>query len=124
MSDERFAIALNIQSGADRYECHVDTNPIEGLLYVTTHREGEGGELVVSNLGEVHSIEVVDRDASVVEPKAGHLLFFDGRYHSHYVRPLADPTALRVVVAMNYYVPSCAELKRPLDLNRHLTGHD
>src|SRR6266542_1657180 len=97
MSDERFAIALNIQSGADRYECHVDTNPIEGLLYVTTHREGEGGELVVSNLGEVHSIEVVDRDASVVEPKAGHLLFFDGRYHSHYVRPLADPTALRVV---------------------------
>ena len=31
-----------------RYECHVDSNPIEGLLYLTEHPEGNRGELVVS----------------------------------------------------------------------------
>lgn len=122
MSDLRFAIALSMQSGRDRYECHVDTNPIEGLLYVTTHREGEGGELVVSNRGQPRSVEEVDADATIVEPKAGYLLFFDGRSHSHYVRPLRDPQDIRVVAAMNYYVPSCPEGHRPPDLNKHLSG--
>jgi len=124
MSDSRFAMTLNVQTGLDRYECHVDTNPIEGLLYATTHREGEGGELVVSNQGEAHSVEEVDKDATIVEPKAGYLLFFDGRYHSHYVAPLKDPNTMRIVVAMNYYLPSWPEEKRPVDLNRHLAGHD
>jgi hypothetical protein len=120
MSDERFGIALNIQTGTDRYECHVDSNPIEGLLYATTHREGEGGELIVANVGEARSVEEVESDPTVVEPKAGYLLFFDGRRHSHYVRQLAEPETVRVVVAMNYYVPSCAEEVRPFDLNAHL----
>jgi hypothetical protein len=123
MSDNHFAVALNVQTGPDRYECHVDTNPIEGLLYVTTHREGEGGELVVSNRGEAQSVEEVDADSTIVEPKAGYLLFFDGRHHSHYVASLKDPTAVRIVVAMNYYVPSWPEEKRPTDLNKHLSGY-
>jgi 2OG-Fe(II) oxygenase superfamily len=123
MSDPSFALALNVQSGSDRYECHVDTNPIEGLLYVTTHREGEGGELVISNRGQAHSVEEVDEDASVLEPKAGYLVFFDGRNHSHYVTSLKNSTELRVVVGMNYYVPSWPESRRPADLNRHLSGY-
>lgn len=122
MSNSQFAIALNIQTGSERYECHVDTNPIEGLLYATTHREGEGGELLVSNRGEAKSIEEVDADATIVEPKAGYLLFFDGRRHSHYVASLKDPNSIRVAVAMNYYVPSWPEQMRPADLNTHLLG--
>jgi hypothetical protein len=122
MSDLSHGCVLNVQRGESRYECHVDTNPIEGLLYATTHREGEGGELVVSNRGDVPSIAEVDADATVIEPKAGHLFFFDGRGHSHYVAPLRDARAVRVVVAMNFYVPSCPEASRPPDLNAHLAG--
>lgn len=124
MADPNFAITLNVQTGNTRYECHIDTNPIEGLLYLTTHREGEGGELVVSNRGEAQSIEEVDEDATIIEPKAGYLLFFDGRHHSHYVAPLKAPNAMRVVAAMNYYIPSCPEETRPADLNRHLSNRE
>jgi hypothetical protein len=123
MSDRQFAVALNVQSGTDRYECHVDTNPIEGLLYATTHREGEGGELVVANRPNARSVEEVDLDATIVEPKAGYLIFFDGRHHSHYVKSLRNSVGPRVVVAMNYYVPSWPEDRRPQDLNKHLSGY-
>ncbi|MFF0492246.1 2OG-Fe(II) oxygenase [Nocardia sp. NPDC004068] len=124
MADERFAVVLNVQRGHERYECHVDTNPIEALLYCTSHFSGEGGELVVSNLGDVHSIEEVEKDCAVIEPRAGQLVFFDAREHSHYVRPLTDSGAVRVVAAMNYYTESHPEQVRPIDLNRHLTGQD
>lgn len=123
MCDRAFGIALNIQTADDdRYECHVDSNPIEGLLYVTSHREGEGGELVVANHEGASNVEEVDAHAAVIEPKAGHLVFFDGRRHSHYVRRLTVPDSMRVVAAMNYYVPSCPEEHRPRDLNLHLLG--
>ena len=33
-----YAVNLNIQKGADmRYECHVDSNPLQGVFYITTH---------------------------------------------------------------------------------------
>ena len=125
MSDPRFGVVLNIQSDGDRYENHVDTNPLEGLLYCSSHPEGDGGELVISNRGDVHSIEEVDADASVIYPVAGHLVFFDARFNSHYVRPLRDASHTRIVAAMNYYTPQFPEeVVRPSDLNRHLTGHD
>lgn len=125
MSDDRFAVVLNIQRGTERYECHVDTNPIEGLLYCTSHLPGDGGELVVSNRGDVRSTDEIDADCAIIEPRAGHLVLFDARHHSHYVRPLTAPGAVRVVAAMNYYTESSPEwLVRPSDLNRHLTGQD
>ncbi|MEU7138133.1 2OG-Fe(II) oxygenase [Nocardia sp. NPDC046473] len=125
MLDDRFSMVLNIQRETERYECHVDTNPIEGLLYCTSHYPGDGGELVVSNRGDVGSIEEVDEDCAIIEPRAGYLVFFDARYHSHYVRRLTDPSNVRIVAAMNYYTESCPEWKvRPSDLNRHLSGHD
>jgi hypothetical protein len=122
MGDPHFGIVFNVQRGSDRYECHIDTNPIEGLLYCTSHPEGAGGELVVSNRGDVSSVEDVDADATIVEPKAGYLVFFDGRHHAHYVRQLRNQDGLRVVAAMNFYVPSCPEASRPKDLNLHLDG--
>jgi len=39
-----YGAVLNVQRGQSmRYECHVDSNPIEGLLYVTDHPKGAGG---------------------------------------------------------------------------------
>lgn len=119
--DQRYAINLNIQIGSGlRYECHVDSNPLEGLLYVTTHPPGSGGELVVSNLGDVSGVDLVRANAARVYPVSGHLLFFDARHHCHYVEPLHDGSGIRVAVAMNFYTASCSETDRPGDLNRHL----
>lgn len=112
---------LNVLRGnAMRYECHVDSNPIEGLLYITDNPPGTGGELVVANSQDARSVEDVDRDASVIYPVAGNLIFFDGRRFAHYVRPLKSASGLRVVLAMNYYTESSPESARPKDLDRHL----
>ena len=123
--DMRYGINLNVQLGNEhRYECHVDSNPIQGLLYVTDHPSGTGGELVVSNCGDVCGIDEVDRDATRIYPSAGYLIFFDARQSTHYVSPLRRSEDMRVVVAMNFYTPSSPESARPADLNHHLFGTD
>jgi len=66
--DQRYAVVMNVQEGGDRYECHVDTNPIEALLYVTDHPRGTGGELVVANNENAASVEEVDEDCSILYP--------------------------------------------------------
>jgi hypothetical protein len=119
--DRRYAVVMNVQEGVDRYECHVDTNPIEGLLYVTDHPIGSGGELVVANNVDARSVEEVDEDCSVVYPTSGQLVFFDARRFPHYVRALRR-SALRVAVGMNYYTDDCPEETRPQDLNDYLYG--
>ncbi len=119
--DDRYAINLNIQQGTEmRYECHVDSNPIEGLLYVTTHYEGEGGELVVSHDPNALGPSEIEKNCARFYPQKGDLLFFDARDYPHYVTPLTFPGAYRIVVAMNFYTPSCTEEMRPSDLNKHL----
>jgi len=116
---------LNIQTGKSmRYEAHVDSNPIEGLLYVTDHPRGSGGELVVANVPTANSVAEIDADSSIVYPTAGNLVFFDARRFPHYVAPLKKPRGIRVVVAMNFYTPSCPESSRPDDLDGHLFGYD
>lgn len=120
--DQRIGINLNVQRYGGRYEAHVDSNPIEGLLYVTTHPPGTGGELAVSNIESAVGLSEIDATASHVYPIAGQLIFFDARRHPHYVKPLRIPGSLRVVVAMNFYTPECGELDRPPDLNAHLFG--
>lgn len=120
-----YGVVLNVQRGsAMRYECHVDSNPIEGLLYVTEHPPGTGGDLVVANRTAASSVEDVDADCSVVYPQRGNLLFFDARRFPHYVRPLTDPQGIRIAVAMNFYTPSCPESARPGDLTGHLFGYE
>jgi hypothetical protein len=121
-NDRRYAVVMNVQEGADRYECHVDTNPVEALLYVTDHPRGTGGELVVSNNVNARSVEEVDKDCSVLYPVAGQLVFFDARRFPHYVRALESP-GLRMAVGMNYYTDETPEETRPQDLNEYLYGN-
>lgn len=116
------AAVLNVAfNDGGRYECHVDTNPIEGLLFATDHPRGSGGDLVIANSSVASSPQEVDSDCSIIRPESGKLVLFDGRMHAHYVRPLiTDP--VRVVVAMNFYTPGCSEEDRPEDLDSYLLG--
>jgi len=117
-----YAINLNIQWGEGMiYECHVDSNPVQAMLYTATLHPKDGGALVVSHDPSARSIHEVDRDCIKLYPKAGHMLLFDARRHAHYVQPMAEGHA-RVAVAMNYYTSDCPESARPADLSKHLFG--
>jgi hypothetical protein len=119
--DDRYGIVLNIQRGTMmRFECHVDSNPLSGLLFCTDHPAG--GELVFAHDPAAADVVAVERDCSVIRPHAGHLIFFDGRRYPHYARPLVSPSDLRIVAVMNYYTESCPESTRPPELNRHRFG--
>ena len=121
--DERYGTVLNVQYGTRmRFECHVDSNPLSGILFCTDHDLGAGGELVFAHDGKAESIAEVDASCSVLRPQAGHLIFFDGRFTPHYVRPLTSDGDVRVVAVMNYYTRSVPESTRPPELNRHLYG--
>jgi hypothetical protein len=121
--DERYGLILNVQRGTTmRFECHVDSNPVTGLLFCTDHPAGAGGELVFGHDPAAASIAAVERHCSVIRPHAGHLIFFDGRRYPHYARPLRGESDLRVVAVMNFYTESYPESTRPLELNRHLFG--
>lgn len=121
--DDRYGIVLNVQRGTMmRFECHVDSNPLTGLLFCTDHRVGTGGELVFAHDPAASDVDAVERDCSVLRPQAGHLIFFDGRQHPHYARPLIREPQVRVVAVMNFYTDSCPESTRPPELNRHLFG--
>jgi hypothetical protein len=121
--DERYGVVLNVQRGtAERFECHIDSNPLTGLLFCTNH--AAGGELVFAHNPDAASIDEIERDCSVIRPRAGHLIFFDARRHPHYARPLITESDRRVVAVMNFYTESCPESTRSRELNRHLYGND
>jgi hypothetical protein len=123
--DDRYGVVLNVQHGTNmRFECHVDSNPMTGILFCTDHPEGAGGELVVSNQSGAAGIAEIEQDCSVIRPSAGQLIFFDGSKHPHYARPLSSESAMRVVAVMNFYTESRPESTRPPELNRHLFGPD
>jgi hypothetical protein len=121
--DDRYSVVLNVQRGNTmRFECHVDSNPMTGLLFCTDHTAGTGGELVFGNDPAASDIDTVERDCSVIRPHAGHLIFFDGRQHPHYARPLVSESDVQIVAIMNFYTESCPESTRPPELNRYLFG--
>jgi hypothetical protein len=121
--DYRYGVVLNVQRGTTmRFECHIDSNPFTGVLFLTDHLAG--GELVFAHDAEAADVAAVERDCSAVRPHAGHLIFFDARRHPHYARQLATASDLRVVAVMNFYTESCPESTRPRELNRHLYGDD
>lgn len=120
-ADDRYGVVLNVQRGTSmRFECHVDSNPLTGVLFCTDH--AAGGELVVAHDTAATDISAVERDCSVIRPQAGHLVFIEGRGHPHYARPLGASGDMRVVAVMNFYTKSCPESTRPRELNRHLYG--
>lgn len=117
------AVVINVQRGTNmRYECHVDTNPLSGLLYVTSHGPSDGGELVVANRADAVGVEGISRDCKLIYPESGKLIIFDARDHPHFVRPLSDQFGVRVVVVMNFYTSSCPESSMPTDLTLHMFG--
>jgi 2OG-Fe(II) oxygenase superfamily len=119
--DDRYGVVLNVQRGQSmRFECHVDSNPLTGLLFCTDHESG--GELVVARDTRAVSRAAIERDCSVIRPRAGQLIFFDARVYPHYARPLTEDHDMRVVAAMNFYTRSCPESTRSEALNRHLYG--
>jgi hypothetical protein len=119
--DDRYGVVLNVQRGTGmRFECHVDSNPLTGLLFCTDHPAG--GELVIGHDGRAADVASVERDCTAVRPHAGHLIYFDARHHPHYARPLAVAADTRIVAVMNFYTASCPEATRPPPLNRHLYG--
>ncbi len=121
--DDRYGIVLNVQRGTTmRFECHIDSNPLTGLLFCTDHPAGAGGELVFAHDPDAADVDAVERACSVIRPHAGHLIFFDGRCHPHYARSLTSGSQLRIAAVMNFYTASCPESTRPLELNRHLYG--
>jgi hypothetical protein len=121
--DYRYGIVLNVQRGTGmRFECHVDSNPLTGLLFCTDHPAGAGGELVFAHDPDAADIEAVERDCSVIRPHPGHMIFFDGRRYPHYARALRSESDVRIVAVMNFYTQSCPESTRPPELNRHLFG--
>jgi hypothetical protein len=122
-ADCRYGVVLNVQRGAAmRFECHVDSNPLSGLLFCTDHLAGGGGDLVVANDVSAVGVAAIERDCAVIRPHAGQLIFFDGSRHPHYARALASESDTRVVAIMNFYTWSRPESTRPPELNRHLYG--
>jgi hypothetical protein len=123
-SDNRYGVVLNVQQGKTmRFECHVDSNPVTGLLFFTEHPDG-GGELVVANDPEAVGVDALEENGSVIRPQKGQLIFFDGKSYPHYARTLWSNGDVRVVAVMNFYTQSCPESARPSGLNRHLFGQD
>jgi hypothetical protein len=119
--DDRYGVVLNVQRGTEmRFECHVDSNPLTGLLFCTDH--ASGGELVVARDHGAEGVAAVDQDCSVIRPHAGHLIFFDARRYPHYARVLTADSDTRIVAVMNYYTESYPETTRPRELNEHLYG--
>ena len=124
-ADYRYGVVLNVQRGASmRFECHVDSNPLTGLLFCTDHPAGGGGDLVVANDVSAVGVAAIEQDCAVIRPHAGQLIFFDGSRHPHYARALASESVTRVVAIMNFYTRSRPESTRPPELNRHLYGPD
>lgn len=83
-ADARYGTVLNVQHGTRmRFECHVDSNPLTGLLFCTDHGSGTGGELVFGHDKAARSRAGIERSCSVLRPQSGHLIFFDeiGRAH-------------------------------------------
>jgi hypothetical protein len=93
-----------------------------GLLFCTDHPAGAGGELVVGHDPAAADVDAVERDCSVIRPRAGHLILFERRKYPHYARPLTSGSDVRVAAVMNFYTESCPESTRPPELNRHLFG--
>ncbi len=119
--DDRYGVVLNVQRGNTmRFECHVDSNPVTGLLFLSGHPAG--GELVVSHDPDAIGVDGLERHCAAIRPQAGQIIFFDGKTHPHYARKLLGESDVRVVAVMNFYTRSCPESTRPAELNRHRFG--
>lgn len=114
-SNPRSSVNVNSIPYQSRYEWHVDSNPLTGLLFATDHPRGTGGELVFRPDPRTRPGE---RWELTVRPVAGELLLFDGRRAAHTVLPVGTRTP-RISVPMNFYLAGEPE-RRPDDLDGYL----
>lgn len=120
--DDRYGVVLNVQRGKTmRFECHVDSNPVTGILFLTDHQAG-AGDLVVSHDPAAVGVDELERDCTLIRPTVGRIIFFDGKTYPHYARCLPGESDVRIVAVMNFYTGSCPESTRPPELNRHRFG--
>lgn len=118
-ADDRYGVVLNVQQGPEmRFECHVDSNPVTGLLFLTTSSDGE---LVVSCNPDATGIDQPEEDCFLIPPQEGKIIFFDGKTYPHYARPCKGT---RIAAVMNFYTQADPESNRPAILNRHRFGDE
>jgi hypothetical protein len=112
-----YVFAENIKSGTNinllkgknaRYEWHVDSNPLTGVLFVTTHNENDGGKLIFK----------LPNETITVYPKSGTLILFDARNIPHTVLPLQKED-IRISIPLNYYIKGQPQT-RPVDLDEYI----
>ena len=103
------SVNINLLRGVNaRYEKHVDSNPVTGILFASTLHPIDGGELIFE--GDNHDTTIL--------PRAGIFIVFDARDITHYVAPLKTIVD-RISLPMNYYFPD-EQQSRPEDLNDYL----
>lgn len=108
-NDLASSVNINVLRGqAARYEWHVDSNPLTGLLFVTTHTAEDGGELMFQQGNQL----------ALVRPVTGRFIAFDARQVPHTVLPLKRD-GVRISIPVNFYASS-AEQSRPADLDGYL----
>lgn len=110
--NERSAVNINIiHNRGARYEWHYDSNPMTGILYLTSTNPARGGELLFRS--------ELTADITSLTFAAGQLFIFDGR-QAHGVNQLLDDGP-RVCAVMNFYIEG-EEPYRPTDLDAALYG--
>lgn len=104
-------VNINVLQGVgSRYESHLDTNPLTGLIFATTHAEEEGGQLEFD----------VTPSPLIFPPRAGMLLLFDATRAPHRVTPLKKDVT-RISIPMNFYTKETLAQRSP-DLDSYLYG--
>lgn len=111
-ADKTSSVNINVLAGINsRYERHVDTNPVTGLLFASNLSARDGGGLVFDHASGF---------SDVIYPRCGLFLAFDATATPHYVAPLRKDKQ-RISIPMNYYVHGAQQF-RPKDLNTYLYG--
>jgi hypothetical protein len=104
-TDPVSAVNLNLLTPGERYEWHVDSNPLTGLLFCPVGPDPS--ELVFSTpSGRTNTFSA----------GWGHMLLFDAREAPHCVR---NVTVGRVTVPMNFHLDG-RRSERPRDLDAYL----
>jgi hypothetical protein len=105
-------ININVLEGTNsRYEWHVDSNPVTGLLVCTEANARTGGRLLFGQ----------DSESQIaLSLQAGQFLVFDARRVPHSVEPLGH-NFTRITAPMNFFVEG-APIERPTGLDNALYG--
>ncbi len=104
-------VNINVLRGVgSRYELHLDTNPLTGLIFATTHAADEGGQLEFD----------VQPSPLSFPPRSGVLLLFDATRAPHRVTPLTKDVT-RISIPMNFYTEETLTQRSP-DLDSYLYG--